>query len=216
MCLTQRDSDVIARFLHTIVALAVLVPASAQAQNDTNMSNSPSLRVVGFYSFNADATAYSRFIQNEIASSDPANFSEDVKEKLRRLGRDPQPYTDEDRQEEENLRFHMDNAAVFEVMVTNPDVNFDIGKFVQPDPAQSENFWQMAWNEKFLTPDGETPIDLNRTQKLPDASQYRVVFVIHFWKPNLPLRSSYGELTLPAQLALPERLWRLTPYETPG
>jgi hypothetical protein len=208
---------VIARFLHTILALSVLVPASVQAQNGTNVSKSPSLRVVGFYSFSADAAAYSRFIQRKIASHDPANFSEDVKKKLRRLGRDPQPYTDEDRQEEEeNLRSHMDKAAVFEVMVTNPDASFDIGKFVQPDPAQSENFWQVAWNEKFLTPDGETLIDLNRTQKLPDASQYRVVFVIHFWKPNLPLDSSYGELALPAQQPLPERLWRLTPYETPG
>ena len=178
---------------------------------------SPSLKVIGLYSLSADKEAYSRFIREKIAFHDPANFSEDVKEKLRRLGRDPQPYTDADRQEEEeDLRYHMDEAAVLEVMVTNPDASFDIGKFVQPDPAQSENFWQVAWNEKFLTPDGEKLIDLSRTKKLPEASPYRVVFVIHFWKPNLPLRSSYGELALPSMQPLPERLWRLAPYELPS
>ena len=183
------------------------------------MSKSPSLKVVGFYSFSADAAAYARFIQSEIASRDPVNFPEDIKERLRQLGRgdDLQPLTGEDRQElEEHLRFHMDEAAVFEVMVTDPDASFDIGKFVQPDPLKSENFWQAAWNHKFLAPEGEALIKLHRPQKQPDAPQYRVVFVIHFWKPNLPLRYSDGKLALPVQQPLPERLWRLAPYQTPG
>ena len=182
-----------------------------------DVDKTPSLKVIGLYSLSMDREAYSRFIKNQIAANDPASFSEDVKETLRRLGRDPQPYTAEDRQQdEEELRFHMDEAAVLEVMVTHPDAHFDVGKFVQPDPAHSENFWQVAWNEKFLTPDGENLIELDRTQKLPTASQYRVVFVIHFWKPNQPLRSSYGELALPAQQPLPDRLWRLAPYELPS
>jgi len=203
--------------LISILFMLPLLIGLAQAQVGMDADKSPSLKVIGLYSLSAEPEAYSRFIREQIASHDPANFSEDTKEKLRRLGRDPQPDTDEDRQElEEEFRFHMDDAAVLEVMVTNPDASFDIGKFVQPNPAQSKNFWQVAWNEKFLTPDGATLINLNRTQKLPDVSQYRVVFVIHFWKPNLPLRSSYGELTLPAQQPLPERLWRLTPYEVPG
>lgn len=179
---------------------------------------SPSLNVVGLYSLSADEEAYSRFIQEQIAFHDPANFSEEDKALFRRLGRGDSlhPFTDDDRKEwDDHLRDHMDNAAVLEVLVTNPDASFDIGKFIQPDPARSENFWQAAWNAKFLTPDGETLIELDRTQKLPAVSQYRVVFVIHFWLPNQPLRSSYGELALAAQRPLPERLWRLTPYELP-
>jgi len=203
--------------LMPILFMLPLLIVRAQGQNAMNVDQSPSLKVIGLYSLSADKEAYSSFIREKIASQDPANFSEDVKEKLRRLGRDPQPYTDADRQEEEeDLRFHMDEAAVLEVMVSTPDASFDIGAFIQPDPAQSEKFWQVAWNEKFLTPDGETLIDLSRTQKLPEASQYRVIFVIHFWKPNLPLRSSYGELSPPSIQPLPERLWRLTPYELPG
>ncbi len=168
------------------------------------MSKSPALNVVGFYSLSADKAAYGRFIQNEIASRDPANFSEDQKALFRRLGRGDSlhPFTDDDRRElDQHLRRHMDEAAVFEVMVSNPDASFDLGKFVQPNPSQSEEFWQVAWNEKFLTADGETLIKLDRTQKLPDAPQYRVAFVIHFWKPKLPLRSSYGNwLSLPNSL----------------
>ncbi|HEY0469453.1 MAG TPA: hypothetical protein VGC79_34930, partial [Polyangiaceae bacterium] len=173
------------RFLHTLAILIALIPTLARAQSGANVSKPPSLEVIGFYSFSSDAAAYIRFIQNEIVSRDPANFSEDDKALFRRLGRGDSlhPFTDEDRKEsEEQLRFHMDQAAVFEVTVTNSDASFDIGKFVQPNPSQSENFWQVAWNEKFLTPDGDTLIKLERAQKLPDASRYRVVFVIHFWK----------------------------------
>jgi hypothetical protein len=203
-----------------IISALLILPTPiglALAQDGMGVDKAPSLKVIGLYSLSMDREAYSRFIKDQIAANDPASFSEDVKEKLRRFGRDPQPYTAQDRQEDErNLRFHMDKAAAFEVMVTNPDANFNVGKFIQPDPTKSENFWQVAWNEKFLTPDGETLIELNRTQKLPTASQYRIVFVIHFWKPNQPLRSSYGELALPSIQPLPERLWRLTPYELPS
>ena len=203
--------------LISILFMLPLLIGLAQAQVGMEADKSPSLKVIGLYSLSADPEAYSRFIREQIAFYDPANFSEDTKEKLRRLGRDPQPYTDEDRQEsEEEFRFHMDDAVVFEVMVTNPDASFDIGKFIQPNPSQAESFWQVAWNEKFLTPDGEKLLELDRKSKLPDVKQYRVVFVIHFWKSGLPLRSSYGELALPSIQPLPERLWRLTPYELPS
>jgi hypothetical protein len=208
-------TDVISRLLYVVILLLTLIPASAQ--NGASVDKSPSFKVVGFYSLSADKAAYSRFIQSEIDSYDPANFSEETKEKLRRLGRDPQPYTDEDRrEEEEELRSYMDDAAAFEVMVTKPDASFDIGKFVQPEPSLSEGFWQVASNERFLTPDGETLINLDRAQKLPDAPQYRIVFVIHFWKAGLPLRYSDEELVLPTQQPLPDRLWRLAPYRIPG
>lgn len=103
---------------------------------------------------------------------------------------------------------------MIEVLVTDPDAAFNISGFVQPDPLRSENDWQVAWNEKFLTADGETVIG-EYPCKLPDALQYRVVFAIHSWNPDLPLGSSYGDLVLPAMEPLPERLWRLTPYEVP-
>ena len=204
-------------FISILLMLPLLI-VQARGQNGMNADQSPSLKVVGLYSLSADKEAYSKFIREEIASHDPANFSEDDKALFRMLGRGDSldPFTDEDRAEwEEHLRHHMDDAAMIEVLVNNPDTNFDIGRFIQPNPAQAENFWQVAWDEKFLTPDGEKLIELDRKSKLPDTKQYRVVFTIHFWKPDQPLRSSYGELALPSIQPLPERLWRLTPYKLP-
>jgi hypothetical protein len=180
-------------------------------------SKSPPLKVIGSYSLSADWTAYSRFLRQEIDSYDPANFPEEHKELFRRLGRGDslQPFTDEDRREwEEHLRSYMDDTAMFEVLVTSPDGAFNVDEFVQPDPSRPHDAWQVAWNGTFLTPDGETVIG-QYPCKLPDALQYRVVFAIHFWKPDLPLHSSYGELALPPMQPLPERLWRLTPYRPP-
>jgi hypothetical protein len=108
----------------------------------------------------------------------------------------------------------MNNAVMIEAVVTHPDAAFDVGAFVQPDPSQSENQWMVAWDEKFLTIDGECRI-LTHRRAIPNEERFRVVFVIHDWKPDLPLRSSYGELPLPPIQPLPERLWRLAHYEPP-
>jgi hypothetical protein len=215
-CMEERI-EVSTQLAQILVTLSIFISTGALAQSGLTANKSLSLSIVGFYSFSADDAAYSRFVENQIALHNPANFSKETKEVLRRMGRNPVPFTNEDRDEwDENLRSHMDDAAVFEVEVTDSDASFDISKFVQPDPAQAERLWQVAWNEKFLTPDGETLIKLGRTQKLPVVSRYRVVFVIHFWKLNLPLHCGDRELALPAQQPLPERLWRLAPYQLPG
>jgi hypothetical protein len=178
---------------------------------------SPALEVLGLYSFSADPGRLSQFIQEEIASLDPANFDEETRALFRRLGRQLQPFTDEDRkQHAEELHYLMDDAVMIEVLVSRPDANFNIGAFVQPDPAASEPNWQVAWNEKFLTLDGGGLIELDIGQKIPTVPEFRIAFVIHFWKPDLPLRSSYGELPLPRIQPLPERLWRSAPYLAPG
>jgi hypothetical protein len=178
----------------------------------------PSLTVLGAYSFSADKAAYAHFIRELIDSHDPPNFSEEVKSLLRKAGRGDEivPLIDEDRREwEDDLRRSMDDAVVLEVLVTNSDSRFNIGDFDQVDPSTPEDHQEMAWNETFLTADGETVIETDYKQRLPAAKQYRVVFVIHRWEPSLPLLSSYGELHAPPVEPLIERLWRLAPYDLP-
>jgi hypothetical protein len=201
-----------------ILSMLIVEMGTARAQSEGSKDKSQPLTVVGFYSLSADKAAYARFIREQIDFHDPANFPEERRALFRRLGRGDslQPFTDEDRQEwEERLRLNMDDAVVFEVTINNPDATFSIGGFIQPDPSQPKSQWPVAWNERFLTLDGEAALKPDRGKKLPDAAQFRVVFVIHYWKPNLPLRSSYGELALPSIQPLPERLWRLAPYELP-
>ncbi|MDF0493754.1 hypothetical protein [Bradyrhizobium yuanmingense] len=176
----------------------------------------PSLNILGVYSYSSDQASYARFIRELIDFHDPPNFSEEVKDILRNNGRGDEiaPLTAEERQEwEEYLHFYMADAAVVEVLVENPDARFNPRDFAQIDPPTGHS--EMAWNEMFLTADGETEIETGYRQTLPVARQYRVVFVIHRWEPSLPLRSSYGEHQAPAVQPLSERLWRLTSYDPP-
>ena len=179
--------------------------------------NPPSIEVLGLYSPSANAAEFERFVREEVASRDPANFGEESLAVLRRLGREADlvPFTDEDRRDvEDELHFHLREAIVVEALVRHPDASFDVGAFTQPDPQQPESRWQVAWNEKFLAPDGQTLLEQVSWGAGQDA-EFRVVFVMHFWKAGLPLSSSYGELSLPKVEPLPERLWRLAPYVTP-
>jgi hypothetical protein len=178
----------------------------------------PSLTILGVYSFSADKAAYAGSIRELIDSHDPPNFSAEVKSLLRKAGRGDEivPLTDEDRRAwEDNLRRYMDDAAVLEVRVANPDARFNPHDFAQIDPSNPKDHTEMAWNETFLTAGGETVIDTDYRQRLPAAKQYRVVFVIHRWEPSLPLLSSYGELRAPPLQPLTERLRRLAPYDLP-
>lgn len=207
------------RFLAMVCIAVIAIGSTARGQNDMTSDKLPSLSIIGAYSFSADKAAYARFIRETIDSNDPPNFSEEIKALLRKVGRGDEirPLSEEDRREqEEDLRRHMDDAAAFEVLVTNPDEKFSIADFIQADPSRPKEHWQVAWDETFLTADGETVIETDYKQRLPAAKQYRVVFVIHFWTPSLPLNSSYGELHPPPMQPLPERLWRLAPYDLPS
>jgi hypothetical protein len=176
----------------------------------------PSLRILGVYTFSANEAAYARFVRELVDSLDPPNFSEELKTMVRRRGDNIVPLTPEERRDrEDDLRFYMDDAAVLEVLVENPDARFNPHDFAQIDPSNPKDHSEGAWNKTFLTTDGETVIDTDYGQRLPAAKQYRVVFVIHRWEPCLPLLSSYGELRAPAAQPLCERLWRLAPYDLP-
>jgi hypothetical protein len=115
---------------------------------------------------------------------------------------------------EETLRQNLRETALIEVLVESPDETFDMGGFAQPDPSLPKDNWQVAWNEVFLTADGEHVI-ANDWRDLPKTGCVRAAFYIHFWNSMRGLLSGYGPLTCPAPQAMPERLWRLAPYEMP-
>jgi hypothetical protein len=100
-------------------------------------------------------------------------------------------------------------AMLVEVMVINADDRFSVDDFCQPDPSLSERQWQAAWNEVFLSPDGN---EVGSTG-VPHPPRFRVAFYIHFWRADLNLATSYGRLLWPKPQAIPERLWKLAPYD---
>jgi hypothetical protein len=178
----------------------------------------PRISVLGVYSPKASGERYEQFVRDHVAERDPSNRAEETIAIMKRLGREVnlEPLSDDEKREiEDDLHYHLGEAAYVEVLVRDPDDQFNAGDFVQPDPTQAESFWQAAWNETYLTEDGEAVIAGYPYPEVPDAQVLRVVFVIHFWIPDLPLLSSYGELSCPVIAPLPERLWKLVPYQLP-
>ncbi len=181
------------------------------------MSANPTAKVLGLYSPKANAECYAEFVRKNIADQDPENWSEESIAMFKQFGREAQlaPLTEEDKLRiEDDLDYNLGNAAFVEVLIRNVDDQFDAGHFAQRDPSKPEGMSQVAWNETYLSEDGESLIAGYPLPKVPAGPVLRVVFVIHFWNPELPLCSSYGELVCPAMTPLPERIWRLAPYET--
>ncbi|NUZ07069.1 hypothetical protein [Piscinibacter koreensis] len=176
----------------------------------------PSLQVIGVYSPKANEVEYAEFVQREIESQNPINFSAETKAFLKRVGREAEIVAlSEDELAERRAYFEQElsSAALVEVLVEQPDASFSVGEFIQPNPQVPEGRWQVAWCEKFLTADGEHLLGDFSFNELPTENQYRVAFYMHSWNQRLPLLSSYGPVELPPMVAMPPRLWRLVPYE---
>jgi hypothetical protein len=115
---------------------------------------------------------------------------------------------DDLRQAKRRCRKQFPSVVLVEALVRDADDRFDAGDFSQPLPGVARDNWQAAWAETYLSLDGESRLD--------DPSKvngFRVAFFMHFWEPDKPLLSSYGELGCPAVSEMPERLRRLVPYE---
>jgi hypothetical protein len=116
---------------------------------------------------------------------------------------------------EEQLRTLLDEVVLVEVLVSNADERFSVGDFLQPDPTSPREMWQAAWQEVFLSPEGDVPAEMDAAG-LPSSSCFRVAFYIHFWQEGHGIATSYGNLPCPTLQAMPDRLWMLAPYDLPA
>jgi hypothetical protein len=174
----------------------------------------PRIEILGVYSPSADHERYEQVVAAYAASCDPANLPPRLREEFIRNGRDVEPLSPEGLKDAEfPIRFALSDAVYIEATILNVDQHFDAGQFTQADPNVPKERWQVAWNETYLSLDGETVLSGYPYNKAPKDSTLRVVFVIHCWNEQLPLGSSYGDITCPSPKPLPERLWRLAPYE---
>lgn len=181
------------------------MPAAAQ---------SPRIEVLGVYSLIASREQYERCVAEHVASCDPANLSPRMREFFIQHGRDVEPLTEEEKKEAEvPIRLALCDTVYFEALVHEVDVRFSAADFVQPDLDVPEGQWQVAWNLTYLSIDGETVLSGYPDGVAPSDSTLRVAFTIHCRKQTLPLLSSYGPLACPPTQPMPDRLWRLVPYE---
>ena len=160
---------------------------------------------------------YNAFLDREVASQNPINFSEETKAFLKRVGREDEivdlpPEELEERRDD--LDRELSTAVLVEVLVRNPDSEFTVGAFIQKKDNVPPGQWQVGWCEKFLTTDGEQLLGEYSYNQVPSDESFRVVFYIHSWAHEYGLYGPYGPIAVPSIQPMPERLWRLAPYET--
>jgi hypothetical protein len=196
--------------------LCFAVAVGAQTANQKGAPLAPSLQVLGVYSPKGNRAEYEAFLDREVASSDPVNFSENVKALMIQRGRGDElvALSDEEKLEiREETDREFSNAVLIEIAVAYPDASFSVDAFVQPNPNVPDSQWQVPWLERFLTADGTALLDNVSHGTLPRQNHYRVVFYIHEWKQENGLTGPYGAVALLPVQPMPERLWRLAPYE---
>ena len=102
--------------------------------------------------------------------------------------------------------------ALIEVVVSGADERFDVGDFTQEMEFADEEIWQVAYDEAFLSPDGQALV--RRDIGCADAvSGGRICFYFHLYDPGRPMLWTYGEFQCPAPVPVPEHLAALVPYE---
>jgi hypothetical protein len=99
---------------------------------------------------------------------------------------------------------------LFEVEIDEPDALFDLGLFTQEELGKNRDYWQVAYDEKYLNRDGSS------VQPKPGTGEkIRVAFFFHSPHFEQPLLTQYGPVQLPTPTDMPERLRKLFRYVPP-
>lgn len=111
----------------------------------------------------------------------------------------------------ESYRSRLIPLVLVEVVVSGADERFDVGDFTQEMELADEETWQVAYEEAFLSPDGQALV--RRDIGCADAvSGGRICFYFHFYDPARPMLWTYGEFSCPPPTPLPTHLAKLVPY----
>lgn len=116
---------------------------------------------------------------------------------------------------DEQLFHNAYHAALIEMMIDDQSLEFNPGLIAQENPNQPESLWQVAWKETYLSHDGESVVSGYPRPTKPQSTQLRVALYMHAFAEHPVISYAGKPLQLPAVTAIPERLWRLAPYELP-
>jgi hypothetical protein len=98
------------------------------------------------------------------------------------------------------------NVHLVEVAVESPPGSFDVGEFAQEDPSLPRDSWQVAYNEWYLSPDGQPLGEFDPPEEIKSEGTTRLAFFLHFVDLSRPLETPFGPVELPAPTAMPTRL----------
>ncbi|MCC5786236.1 MAG: hypothetical protein JJU33_06005 [Phycisphaerales bacterium] len=105
---------------------------------------------------------------------------------------------------------------LLEVLIEDAPRPIDFGHFVQAVPDRPAANWQTAYDERFLTTDGDAFLDPDKPWSQPDLAacggRFRVAFFMHYLDSDRPILTPAGSLKLPQRTPLPDRL-KIVRYE---
>lgn len=108
-------------------------------------------------------------------------------------------------------REELDETVLVELQTHCRDERFHVNDFKQELELPPDQ-WQAAWMEVCLSDDG-TALQTKPFAPWPPSGDLRVAFYMHLWDTERPLETSYGPVVCPTPTSMPDRLWRLIPYE---
>lgn len=162
------------------------------------------LTVIGAYLPRLSPERVASWIQDDVA-----NFVKGIRE-LQSLGL-AHSWSDDELQERAaelpaELEDAMSSAALFEILVYDHAGEFD------PYEISEKETTSVAWAPAYLSEDGGASI-ADDVSELASVTKFRVVFYVHDWPEKGELIGPTGSLGSPKFQPVPERLWKLAPYE---
>ena len=115
--------------------------------------------------------------------------------------------------DEVKCRDHFSSVVLIEVAASQTDERFSLADFTQSNPDYPHGAAQVPWDEGLLSGDGEALI-AREMNCVKGHGPLRFAFYLHYWKPDLPLSWTYGEVPCPAPQRMPVRLSVLMPYRS--
>lgn len=102
------------------------------------------------------------------------------------------------------------NTYLIEMKIEPDDSLFDPSQLTQEAPGRSPDSWQVAYDEKYLDPDG-----VSVRPKPAPGDEIRLAFFFHSLNLKQPLLTPYGATELPVPTVMPPRLRELFRYVPP-
>jgi hypothetical protein len=90
---------------------------------------------------------------------------------------------------------------LIELAICDPDHKFNVDDLTQAIENSRKDFWQVAYDEKFLDVHGLQP-----SHERPDKKEYRLAFFFHYLDLAKPLQTSFGPVALLPPSPQPEHL----------
>lgn len=109
-----------------------------------------------------------------------------------------------------------DEVHLVEVEGDAPGADIEMPSFTQAVAGEPRENWQVPYDEKLLTPDGEDiAADLFMGDDLVGSGPFRLAFFFHDLDLAAPLETPFGDVDLPSPEKMPRHLRKLIPYESP-